>query len=194
MSAFVETAISTFGRIDVLVNNASTLGGSPMPKLEELGASALFELMDVNVRAPLKTAQIVLPHMRAQSIRNDRERHLGRGRQCVSRLGWLWCEQSRLGTLLTYPGRRTRRHAAFAYSSWIPETWTRKCIGMQSPVRISPALPNHRISRPPSSISLNAHIANKETAILLGSRFKALAPVFDLPPHSRLGVPPRRAA
>lgn len=67
MSAFVETAISTFGRIDVLVNNASTLGGSPMPKLEDLGASAFFELMDVNVRAPLKTAQIVLPYMRAKA-------------------------------------------------------------------------------------------------------------------------------
>jgi NAD(P)-dependent dehydrogenase (short-subunit alcohol dehydrogenase family) len=67
MRAFVETAISTFGRIDVLVNNASTLGGSPMPKLEDLGAPAFFELMDVNVRAPLAIAQLVLPHMRANA-------------------------------------------------------------------------------------------------------------------------------
>ena len=66
MSAFIDTAISTFGRIDVLVNNASTLGGSPMPKLEDLGASAFFELMDVNVRAPLTISQRVLPHMRAR--------------------------------------------------------------------------------------------------------------------------------
>jgi NAD(P)-dependent dehydrogenase (short-subunit alcohol dehydrogenase family) len=67
MRAFVETAITTFGRIDVLVNNASTLGGSPMPRLENLGTSAFFELMDVNVRAPLTIAQGVLPNMRARS-------------------------------------------------------------------------------------------------------------------------------
>jgi len=66
MAAFVQTAISTFGRIDVLVNNASTLGGSPMPKLEDLGAPAFFEVMDVNARAPLAIAQRVLPHMRAR--------------------------------------------------------------------------------------------------------------------------------
>ncbi len=65
MSAFIDTAISTFGRIDILVNNASTLGGSPMPKLEDLGTSAFFELMDVNVRAPLTISQRVLQHMRA---------------------------------------------------------------------------------------------------------------------------------
>lgn len=66
MQAFVETAIATFGRIDVLVNNASTLGGSPMPKLEELGTTAFLEVMDVNVRAPLAITQLVLPHMRAR--------------------------------------------------------------------------------------------------------------------------------
>jgi NAD(P)-dependent dehydrogenase (short-subunit alcohol dehydrogenase family) len=66
MRAFVETGLRTFGRVDVLVNNASTLAGSPMPKLENLGAAAFFELMEVNVRAPLSIAQIVLPQMRAR--------------------------------------------------------------------------------------------------------------------------------
>lgn len=64
MRDFVQLGISTFGRIDVVVNNASTLGGSPMPRLERLGTAAFFELMDVNVRAPLAIAQYVLPHMR----------------------------------------------------------------------------------------------------------------------------------
>ncbi len=66
MGAFIQTAIATFGRIDVLVNNASTLGGSPMPRLEDLSASAFFEVMDVNVRAPLTITQLVLPNMRAR--------------------------------------------------------------------------------------------------------------------------------
>jgi NAD(P)-dependent dehydrogenase (short-subunit alcohol dehydrogenase family) len=66
MREFVRNGIATFGHIDVLVNNASVLGGSPMPALEQLTQAAFFEVMDVNVRAPLAIAQRVLPHMRAR--------------------------------------------------------------------------------------------------------------------------------
>jgi NAD(P)-dependent dehydrogenase (short-subunit alcohol dehydrogenase family) len=66
MREFIVNAKATFGHIDVLVNNASVLGGSPMPRLEDLTQAAFFELMDVNVRAPLAIAQNVLPYMRAQ--------------------------------------------------------------------------------------------------------------------------------
>jgi NAD(P)-dependent dehydrogenase (short-subunit alcohol dehydrogenase family) len=66
MREFVANGIATFGHIDVLVNNASVLGGSPMPALERLTQAAFFEVMDVNVRAPLAIAQNVLPHMRAR--------------------------------------------------------------------------------------------------------------------------------
>ena len=64
-AAFVASAIERFGAIDVLVNNASTIGSSPMPRCENLGAAEFFELMEVNVRAPLAIAQHVIPHMRA---------------------------------------------------------------------------------------------------------------------------------
>lgn len=66
MREFIGNAVAEFGRIDVLVNNASVLGGSPMPKLEDLTPAAFFEVMDVNVRAPLALAQRVVPYMRAQ--------------------------------------------------------------------------------------------------------------------------------
>ena len=66
MREFIGNAAVTFGRIDVLVNNASLLGGSPMPRLEDLTQAAFFEVMDVNVRAPLTIAQRVIPHMRAR--------------------------------------------------------------------------------------------------------------------------------
>lgn len=64
MREFVRSSIATFGHIDVLVNNASVLGGSPMPQLENLTQAAFFEVMDVNVRAPLAIAQAVIPFMR----------------------------------------------------------------------------------------------------------------------------------
>jgi NAD(P)-dependent dehydrogenase (short-subunit alcohol dehydrogenase family) len=66
MREFIRAAIVTFGHIDVVVNNASVLGGSPMPRLEDLTQAAFFEVMDVNVRAPLAIAQNVIPYMRAQ--------------------------------------------------------------------------------------------------------------------------------
>src|SRR5579872_1881707 len=66
MREFVTRGLREFGRIDVLVNNASTLGGSPMPQLADLTPSAFFEVMETNVRAPLAIVQAVLPHMQAQ--------------------------------------------------------------------------------------------------------------------------------
>ena len=62
----VEAAVEQFGRIDVLVNNASELGPSPMPKLEEYPWQDLQRVFRVNVLAPLHLAQLVLPGMRAR--------------------------------------------------------------------------------------------------------------------------------
>lgn len=52
------------GRIDLLVNNASTLGQTPLPELKEADLSVWPRLFDVNVRAPLALAQLALPSLR----------------------------------------------------------------------------------------------------------------------------------
>ncbi len=62
----VEAALERFGRIDVLVNNASELGPSPMPALEEYPWQELQRVFRVNVLAPLHLAQLALPGMRAR--------------------------------------------------------------------------------------------------------------------------------
>ncbi len=62
----VKAALERFGRIDVLVNNASELGPSPMPTLEEYPWQDLQRVFRVNVLAPLHLAQLVLPGMRAR--------------------------------------------------------------------------------------------------------------------------------
>jgi len=51
------------GRIDLLVNNASTLGASPLPPLAELPLVTLRETYEVNVFAPLALAQLAIPRM-----------------------------------------------------------------------------------------------------------------------------------
>ena len=62
----VDLGLRRFGRIDVLLNNASSIGPSPMPTLEAYPLDALAEVFRVNVLAPLHLTQLVLPGMRAR--------------------------------------------------------------------------------------------------------------------------------
>ncbi len=62
----VDATLGRFGRIDVVVNNASELGPSPMPNLEDLQWQDMERILRVNVTAPLHLAQLAIPHMRAR--------------------------------------------------------------------------------------------------------------------------------
>jgi short-subunit dehydrogenase len=61
----VRAGLEKFHRIDILINNASELGPSPMPELENLSPTTFEEILRVNVVAPLRLTQLVLPGMRA---------------------------------------------------------------------------------------------------------------------------------
>jgi NAD(P)-dependent dehydrogenase (short-subunit alcohol dehydrogenase family) len=52
-------------RLDLLVNNASDLGPSPLPQLAEVPLAAVRRAYEVNVIAPLALAQVFLPLLRA---------------------------------------------------------------------------------------------------------------------------------
>jgi NAD(P)-dependent dehydrogenase (short-subunit alcohol dehydrogenase family) len=52
------------GRLDVLVNNAGTLGASPLPALADYPAGELRAAFEVNVIAPIALTQLVLPLLR----------------------------------------------------------------------------------------------------------------------------------
>ena len=58
--ALVERA-AELGRLDLLVNNASVLGASPLPPLAEYPTSTLEDVFRVNVIAPLALLQAALP-------------------------------------------------------------------------------------------------------------------------------------
>jgi NAD(P)-dependent dehydrogenase (short-subunit alcohol dehydrogenase family) len=53
------------GRLDLLVNNAGTLGASPLPALADYPADELRTAFEVNVIAPIALTQLVLPMLRA---------------------------------------------------------------------------------------------------------------------------------
>jgi len=61
----LASAAAEFGQVDLLVNNASTLGPSPLPALAELTAEQLAEILHTNVVAPLALAQLALPALTA---------------------------------------------------------------------------------------------------------------------------------
>jgi NAD(P)-dependent dehydrogenase (short-subunit alcohol dehydrogenase family) len=57
-------AARRFGSLDLLVNNASTLGPSPLPTLEHYPLADLRDVFEVNVVAPLALVQDALPDLR----------------------------------------------------------------------------------------------------------------------------------
>ncbi|HTJ24648.1 MAG TPA: SDR family oxidoreductase [Candidatus Limnocylindria bacterium] len=59
--ALIEAAERRFGRIDLLVNNASTIGRSPLPVLAQLSPQTLARIYETNVFAPLHLIQHALP-------------------------------------------------------------------------------------------------------------------------------------
>jgi NAD(P)-dependent dehydrogenase (short-subunit alcohol dehydrogenase family) len=50
--------------IDLVVNNASLLGPSPLPRVADLAPAAFEEILRANVVGPLGLIQLALPHMR----------------------------------------------------------------------------------------------------------------------------------
>jgi len=62
-SALIAAA-TALGRIDLLVNNASVLGPSPQPRLDDYPLDVLANVFDVNVIAPLGLIQEALPALR----------------------------------------------------------------------------------------------------------------------------------
>lgn len=60
----LAAAADALGRLDLLVNNASTLGASPLPALSELPPDTLRRVFEVNAIAPLALIQDSLPLLR----------------------------------------------------------------------------------------------------------------------------------
>lgn len=62
--ADLAAAADRLGGADLLVNNASTLGGSPPPRLAGFPLPALLDTFEVNVLAPIALTQLLLPQLR----------------------------------------------------------------------------------------------------------------------------------
>jgi NAD(P)-dependent dehydrogenase (short-subunit alcohol dehydrogenase family) len=63
--AALVDAVTELGHLDLLVNNASTLGPSPQPRLAEYPLDDLERVLAVNLVAPLALIQATLPLLRS---------------------------------------------------------------------------------------------------------------------------------
>ena len=64
-SALTELVQQLGGRLDLLVNNASTLGETPLPRLVDADLAGLRRVHEVNVLAPLALVAALLPALDA---------------------------------------------------------------------------------------------------------------------------------
>jgi NAD(P)-dependent dehydrogenase (short-subunit alcohol dehydrogenase family) len=63
--AEIVAAVRAAGRLDLLVNNASDLGPSPLPSLADYPLDALRRVYETDVLAPVALIQALLPALRA---------------------------------------------------------------------------------------------------------------------------------
>jgi NAD(P)-dependent dehydrogenase (short-subunit alcohol dehydrogenase family) len=62
--AALAAAAAAFGGPDLLINNAGTLGASPLPAIADYPVSELRDALEVNVIAPIALTQLMLPALR----------------------------------------------------------------------------------------------------------------------------------
>jgi NAD(P)-dependent dehydrogenase (short-subunit alcohol dehydrogenase family) len=62
----LRAAASQAGGLDLLINNASTLGASPLPPLADYPLPQLRETLETNVVAPVALMQMMLPSLRSR--------------------------------------------------------------------------------------------------------------------------------
>lgn len=59
----IRAVVERLGRLDLLINNASELGPSPLPRLSVYPSGALARVLRVNLLAPLELTQQLLPFL-----------------------------------------------------------------------------------------------------------------------------------
>jgi NAD(P)-dependent dehydrogenase (short-subunit alcohol dehydrogenase family) len=148
--------VGALGRLDLLVNNASDLGPSPLPRLDDVPVAAARAVFETNVLAPLALTQQFLPLLRTSggivvNVSSDAavEAYEGWGAYGASKAALdqlsavLAAEEPELAVYAVDPGdMRTEMHQAAFPGEDISDR--------QEPEAVVPALLRLIATRPPS--------------------------------------------
>ena len=144
---------SSLGRLDLLVNNASTLGASPLPSLDTIDLDVLRRDLRGERRRAARADAAALADARGER-RHRRERHLRRGGRGLRDLGRVRLVEGRARAAV----RRPRAPSSRSYGCWssIPATCAPRCTRTRSRARTSPTGRSPRPSCPACSPSSTA--------------------------------------
>ena len=120
---------------DALVNNASTLGTSPLPTFADLDTATYLHILQVNLVAPMALTAALLPQLRAARRRGP-EPVVGRVGRGLRDLGRLRLVQGRRST--TRPGCWPPRSPRCGCTPSTRATCGPRCTRTRSPARTSP--------------------------------------------------------
>ncbi len=81
VNAMVEKGIKTFGRVDILLNNAGSTAPAPYRYLSDYSLADWWKIIDLNLTSHFLCCRAVIPHMK----KNGRGRIIG-----VSSIGAVW--------------------------------------------------------------------------------------------------------
>ena len=163
--AELVAAVERFGRLDLLVNNASTLGASPLPPLDvDRSRRAPHDLSRSTSSPHSRSSQALLPFAGSEQG-HGRQHHVRRRGRGLRGLGRLRLVEGRARAPLGDPRRRASRAASAGGST--PATCAPRCTKTRSPARTSPIGRSPSRSSPSSSRLIGSDAAR---AGALGSR------------------------
>ena len=163
-----DLAAAVGDRLDLLVNNASDLGPTPLPPLSELLPAQLQRVLAVNVVAPLALVQLVLPALRAAGgtvldISSDAavEAYAGWGGYGASKAAL-----DQLSAVLAVEEPELRVHAVDPgdMDTGMHRAADPEATGLPSPAAVVPALLRLVDERPPSGRYRAAELLPAEAA------------------------------
>ena len=163
-----DLAAAVGDRLDLLVNNASDLGPTPLPPLSELLPAQLQRVLAVNVVAPLALIQLVLPALRAAGgtvldISSDAavEAYAGWGGYGASKAAL-----DQLSAVLAVEEPELRVHAVDPgdMDTAMHRAADPEATGLPSPAAVVPALLRLVDERPPSGLYRAAELLPAEAA------------------------------
>jgi NAD(P)-dependent dehydrogenase (short-subunit alcohol dehydrogenase family) len=118
--AIAGQAAALLGPVDLLINNASTLGPVPLRLLLDTECEELERALAVNLVGPFRLAKAVAGSMVLRGPRGHRQHQLGRGGGAVSALGAYGASKAALDHLTRIWAAELAGRAC-ASSAWIPE-------------------------------------------------------------------------